>query len=112
MEHLISRFLPTNREAKIRVVDLKGISRIGSSSSRINNNSSSSDVGCSSGCGSSSSSNSSSGGISTSFKESSKATKDKRYEYLAENTSCSGLADFAYNDHCSCSRHHEAVECM
>ena len=107
MEHLIGRFLPTNREAKIRVVDLKGISRIckhhnsGSSSG----GSSSSDVGCSGG-------GSSSSGSSTSFKESSKATKDKRYEYLVEDTSCSGLADFAYNDHCSCSRHHEAVECM
>ena len=93
IEHLIGRLLPKNRDTKIRVLDLQGISRIGYSTS-----------GGSSGSGSSG------------RKWSSKALKSNgdssSPSYDEEKMDSNGLAEFAYSDHCSCSCHNGILQCM
>ncbi len=90
IEHLIVRLLPKNRDTKIRVLDLQGISRIGYSTGG--------------------------GSGSSARKWSSKALKsngdNSSPSYDEENVDSNGLAEFAYNDHCSCSCHNGILQCM
>ena len=96
IEHLIGRLLPKNRDTKIRLLDLQGISRIGYST----------------GGGGGSGSGSGSGAKKWSSKALKSNGDSSSPSYDGEKVDSNGLAEYAYNDHCSCSCHNGILQCM